>query len=286
MKHRLLVLLKWVVVGAGLIVSFGYGFAAGHFELFPYDVIKGAQSSTARYLGSADDGRKLFENLCANCHGRDGSGGEGPSLNQARLRRAADDEKLRDVIVNGIPNGEMPPVRQTTSKEQNDLIAYVRTLGRTAPAAVAGNAERGRELYINLRCSSCHVIAGQGTAVGPELTQIARTRGPDYLRKALTDPASELPRGTSEDSRGFMEFLPVRIVTRDGQEVRGMRVNEDTFTIQMRDARNQLHSFKKSDLRELEKEPGQSEMPSYRDELTTAQLDDLVAFLSRQRGTQ
>jgi putative heme-binding domain-containing protein len=285
MKQRLWFLLKWVAVGASVVVAFAYGFAAGHFELFPFNLIKRTQSSTARYLGNADRGKKLFQDLCASCHGYDGSGGDGPGLNQAHLRRAADDEALRDVIVNGIENGGMPPVRQTSATEQNDLIAYVRTLGRATSVVTAGNADRGRELYHNLHCSGCHIINGQGNGIGPELTQIARSRGPDHLRKALTDPGTELPRGIGENSRGFIEFLPVRIVTLDGREIRGMRVNEDTFTIQLRDARNALQSFAKSELRELKKEPGQSEMPSYRDDLTAAQLDDLVAYLSRLRGS-
>ncbi len=269
-----------------LLLAFGYGLAVGHYEVFPFTTIKRAQSSTARLWGDADEGKKLFESLCARCHGLDGSGGEGPSLNRPRLSRVADDEALRNILLNGIENGGMPPVRQTTVKEQNDLIAYVRALGRTTVAPHTGNAGRGREIYVSMGCPACHIISGEGTAVGPELTQIAERRGPEYLRQALLDPGSALPRGTSDVSDGFMEFLPVRVKTRDGKEIRGMRINEDTFTIQLRDADNQLRSFKKSDLGELERELNRGVMPSYRDKLTQAQLEDLVAFLSDRRGSE
>jgi hypothetical protein len=73
------------------------------------------------------------------------------------------------------------------------------------------------------------------------------------------------------------------VVTRDGREIRGMRLNEDTFSIQLRDVKNRFYSFAKSDLREFDKQPGASLMPSYKDELTPAQVDDVVAYLSAQR---
>ncbi|MBI3263313.1 MAG: hypothetical protein HYZ58_09185 [Acidobacteria bacterium] len=87
-------------------------------------------------------------------------------------------------------------------------------------------------------------------------------------------------------SRGFAEYLPVRVVTTDGREVRGMRVNEDSFTIQVRDARNRYHSFRKGDLRRLEKEFGTSLMPSYKDRLAGSDADDLVAFLASLGGAR
>ena len=80
--------------------------------------------------------------------------------------------------------------------------------------------------------------------------------------------------------RGLQEYLPVRAVTDDGQDIRGIRVNEDSITIQIRDRNNQLHSFRKSDLRQLDKQPGTSLMPSVADRLTAAELTDLVAYLS------
>jgi transposase-like protein len=48
-------------------------------------------------------------------------------------------------------------------------------------------------------------------------------------------------------------FLQVRVLTNDGGRFTGLRLNEDTFTIQVRDLNGQLHSFLKQDLKELEK---------------------------------
>ena len=52
---------------------------------------------------------------------------------------------------------------------------------------------------------------------------------------------------------GYIRYLLVEIVTNEGKTVTGMRINEDAFSIQLRDAANQFHSFKKADLKELNK---------------------------------
>ena len=60
----------------------------------------------------------------------------------------------------------------------------------------------------------------------------------------------------------------------------GLRVNEDSFTIQLRDAKGNLHSIQKFEAKSIEPESGKSFMPSYKDKLTPAQINDLVAYLS------
>jgi putative heme-binding domain-containing protein len=178
----------------------------------------------------------------------------------------------------------MPRVRRLTDNELQQLVVYVRSLGRTAATTTAGNAERGRAIYNKLACESCHIVKGLGGSFGPDLTEMGIARGPAYLRQSFLGPAEALPRGSPVPGRGFAEYLPVRIVTSDGREVRGVRINEDPFTIQLRDVGNRFYSFRKSDLKELEKEFGKSLMPSFRGRLTDAEIEDLVAFLSSLRG--
>jgi putative heme-binding domain-containing protein len=230
-------------------------------------------------------GKQLFEGLCADCHGFEGTGGRGPSLNRPTLSRAQDDDSLRAIIRDGLPDRGMPRVRRTTDGEQRQLMGYVRSLGRAARAAGTGDAQKGNTVYQRSGCASCHVIKGEGGTTGPELTTIGIQRGPDYLRQAIVDPAAALPHGTLPvPSRNLDEFLPVRIVTREGRELRGLRINEDTFTIQIRDSNNELHSFRKADVRDIEKEFGKSLMPAFKDRLAASDVNDLVAYLSSLRG--
>jgi cytochrome c1 len=62
-------------------------------------------------------------------------------------------------------------------------------------------------------------------------------------------------------------------------------VNEDTFSIQVRDLAGNLHSYWKADLAELQKDRGKSPMPAY-GKLASAELDDLVAYLASLEGAR
>jgi len=254
-----------------------------------FAVLLGAAPIHAAGQNAADvaQGKKLFEGMCARCHGIDGTGEEGPNLNRPTLSRAADDAALRDVIRDGIPDRGMPRVRRLTDSELNQLVSYVRSLGRTAAAAATtGNAERGGAIYGRLGCASCHIIKGVGGSFGPDLTEIGMGRGAGYLRQSFLGPAEMLPHGSSIPGRGLTEYLPVHVITSDGRDVVGVRINEDPFTIQVRDTANRFHSFRKSELKELDKQLGKSLMPSFRGRLTDAESEDLVAYLSSLRGAR
>jgi hypothetical protein len=82
----------------------------------------------------------------------------------------------------------------------------------------------------------------------------------------------------------FVDYLMVRVVDRDGGELQGMRVNEDSYTIQLKDARGIVRSFDKSALRELDKQFDRSLMRSYRDTFTDEEMDDLVSYLMTLTG--
>jgi cytochrome c oxidase cbb3-type subunit 3 len=241
----------------------------------------GAQTS------DVDGGRRLFQGMCVECHGAGGTGGEAPSLNRPKLTHAPDDKALASVIANGIPNTAMPRIRRFTETELKQLVAYVRSIGKVAQERVAGDAKKGAGLYASLACGSCHIVAGVGGTLGPDLTDIGLQRGAAYLREAVVNPESALPKGTlSVLSRGYAEYMPVRVVTRQGREVRGIRVNEDVFTIQVRDAAGRFYSLRKSDLEVLDKEAAKSMMPSFRARLMPVELNDLVAYLVSLQGNE
>ena len=75
----------------------------------------------------------------------------------------------------------------------------------------------------------------------------------------------------------------VTVRGKGGATVRGLRVNEDDFAVLVRDANARLHSFvlEGSTLR---KEMGESLMPSYAKRLSSAEIEDLVAYLVGLRG--
>jgi cytochrome c oxidase cbb3-type subunit III len=242
----------------------------------------GAQSAA-----DIDGGKLLFQGMCTECHGAGGAGGDAPSLNRPKLLHAPTDAALVNILQNGIPNTAMPRVRRFTEAETDQLVAYIRSLGKLADAKIPGDARKGAESYKNLGCAGCHIVDGKGGNLGPDLTDIGFMRGPSYLRQAIVDPGAALPKGVLQiPSRGYAEYLPLRIVTKQGGEVRGIRVNEDTFTIQVRDQAGKFYSLRKTDLELLEKQTGKSLMPSFANRLTPAELTDLVAYLASLQGEQ
>ena len=243
----------------------------------------------ARAQSAADvqGGKTLFSGMCVTCHGFDGTGGAGPPLNRPKLLLAPDEAALRNIISEGLPDRGMPRVRRVTENEMRQLVAYVRSLGKTNRPPVTGNAQKGRDHYARLACAGCHIINGQGGSLGPQLSDIGRLRGADYLRQAIVEPGAMLPRGTLPvPARGYVEYLPVRVVMKDGSEVRGVRLNEDVFTIQLREQTGAIRSIRKSNADVIRKDAGTSLMPSFKDRLPGTDLDDLVAYLAGLGGAQ
>jgi hypothetical protein len=75
----------------------------------------------------------------------------------------------------------------------------------------------------------------------------------------------------------------VTLVKKDGQRIRGLKRNEDVFSIQIMDVRERIQGYLKSDLQQViyEKE---SLMPAFGpDRLSDSDLTDLVGYLSTLR---
>jgi cytochrome c oxidase cbb3-type subunit III len=218
-------------------------------------------------------GRRLYAGRCAGCHGPNGDGGKGANLATPSLPRGATDLALYRVIRYGLPETEMPS-HNMTQREIWQIAAYVRTIGRSGEGTVAGDAKKGSTLLRGKgRCLQCHVLDGEGGHLGPSLTDIGLRRSPAYLRTKLLNPAAD-PISNS---------TLVMLTTLDGRKVTGMWMNEDTWSIQVRENNLVLHSFWKQDLKELSVEQ-RSLMPSYAKQFTDPELSDIVAFLSATGG--
>lgn len=144
-----------------------------------------------------------------------------------------------------------------------------------------GDPGRGAAIYRTTGgCPACHIVEGEGTGIGPELTYIGDQRGLAYLRNSLTAPSDAQPQ-----TGGFKDYLTVRIRTEEGR-VEGLRVNEDAFTIQVRDMTGQMHSFRKDQLLEFDKAFSHSLMPEYGAVLNGQDLDDVVSYLMSLRSPE
>lgn len=235
----------------------------------------------------AQRGRELFQRECAGCHGPGGEGGRGPTLATPKLLRAPDLPALIEIIDEGVSGTEMPGARLSKG-DLRQLALWVQKLGRRPIERLPGDPARGQAIYAAKGgCTVCHAVGGHGGASGPDLSDVGLKRGAAHLRASLTDPEAYIPSSTSgyrSDIPISTNFLQVRAVLADGSELLGVRVNEDTFSIQIRDLGNRVRSLWKADLKQLDKQWGRTPMPSYKEALTPAQLDDLVAYLATLRS--
>ena len=237
---------------------------------------QGADSGPQPKTTPADlaQGERTYGSECSFCHGPKGEGAVGPALAVPRIRRAPTDAALFQVIREGIAGTQMPPSALSTAQIWQ-LVAYVRTLGHVEQSKSTGDARRGEQIYLGKGgCARCHTLGGHGGAIGPDLSDVGARLDRDFIRASLVTPEASVPR----------DFMEVRLVTKDGQRLTGVRVNEDSFSIQIRDLSNQFHSYWKTELTELAKEPNRSPMPSYGKTLTPEELNDLVAYLESLQG--
>jgi cytochrome c oxidase cbb3-type subunit III len=262
---------QWV--SAILAIGFGAVAIAGAQSPRPRPL----ENPTAAQLGR---GANLFVSSCARCHGVDGSGGMGPPLARPKLRRAADEAGIIAVIMDGVPGTSMPAGWVYSESEVVLLAAHVRSLGRRPAEPLPGDPVAGRAVYTRQSCGTCHIIDGAGIAVGPELTNIGALRGAAFLRESLVEPGAARPdRSVPYEPYAYPAYGIVRAKPRGAAEVTGLWLNEDSFTIQVRDEGGRVRSFRKAELERLHIESKASRMPSYRDTLTARETDDLVAYL-------
>ncbi len=230
-------------------------------------------------------GKALFEGTCANCHGVDGSGANGPNIRDAGTRLGP--EALYQTLHTGVLGSGMPSFASLGEEKLWELVDYVSSFGQPAGAAATGDPQKGKAIYDANGCSSCHMIDGQGGSSGPDLSKVGTIRSAALLRKILVDPGANLPTGDDLQERAqYPAYEMYRVVMKNGKELLGTRVNEDSFTMQLRDEHGNIHSIQKFDVKEIERVPDKSFMPSFKGKLTDEQLNDLVAYLASLGGAQ
>jgi putative heme-binding domain-containing protein len=239
------------------------------------------------------EGRKLYDANCGRCHNNDGAGVPGVELFKL-IRRATTDDDVAKLVQAGIPGTSMPP-HSFSTPQALAVVAFMRSMVGVTPASAAaatgaarsvsatsGDPVRGRAIFTGKGgCNGCHLAEGAGGTVGPDLSAAGAIRNfgfgpipPDVLalERAIVDPNAEMP----PDYRVF------QVTLKTGTVVRGMLLNQDTFSVQMHDQAKNLRSFQKSELKDHGFLP--SAMPSYQDRLTPQEVADVVSYLLTLKG--
>lgn len=136
------------------------------------------------------------------------------------------------------------------------------------PMAIA----KGMAAFVNARCNQCHVMAGQGVNLGPDLTESVKTlKGVELLRQVL-EPSSKINE----------KFQNHQFVTTEGRVITGVIVNESEEAFEVATnllTPNTLTTIRKSDIEE-KLASKISPMPAgLLNTLTKEQILDLHAYL-------
>src|SRR5213076_615461 len=129
--------------------------------------------------------------------GTDAEGSDmGPKLSGTRRLRSQSVGQLRNVINQGRPSTGMPAFH-LPARDLDALAAFVRSLNSTAAdSGVPGAPLAGREFFFGKgQCGECHMVRGQGKAVGPDLSNAGRELTVGEIRQVLRDPASRITPG-------------------------------------------------------------------------------------------
>jgi putative membrane-bound dehydrogenase-like protein len=135
-----------------------------------------------------------------------------------------------------------------------------------------GKADHGKALFFDLKglaCSKCHVVAGQGGAIGPELSGIAAKYPREELIASVLYPSAKISSG----------YEPAVVALNDGRVLTGLVKSDTPEALEIEDADAKRIKIPKADI-EDRKQSDVSLMPNGIVEgLSAADFADLIAYL-------
>jgi PQQ-dependent dehydrogenase (methanol/ethanol family) len=219
------------------------------------------------------DIQQTYAKLCSGCHGADARGTQqGPGLaGNLRVRRR-NVASLRNVILRGIPAAGMPGF-DLPAPTVDALAALVVSLNASAAdVTVPGDVAAGKAYFFGAgKCSTCHMVSGGGTAVGPDLSSVARSLTVEQLRESLLRPSAQLVPG----------YGLATLALRDGRSLRGFVRNRSRYDMVVQDPRGTLHPVRVDQIARMTEEKA-SLMPAL--QASATDLQNLLAYLSKLTG--
>jgi putative heme-binding domain-containing protein len=247
-----------------------------------------AQGLVNPFAGNAEaaaDGRKLFLQSCATCHGATGEGAEGqvegmrpPDLTRGEFKAGRRDEDLFRVISEGVQGTLMPSFKSLGTDQIWRLVVFVRSLSAVTPA-LNGDPAAGETLFWGKGgCGRCHQIGSRGGRLGPDLSRGGRGgRGGNAsarLKESIVDPNADIAPG----------YAIITVVTGDGRTITGVERWLDNFSVRLIDESGNEHSFLRDEVKSVTREM-RSLMPgNYGQILTEAEINNLVAYITATRS--
>jgi putative heme-binding domain-containing protein len=224
-------------------------------------------------IGADIDGSQIFKTRCAigYCHGSEGKPGRAPKLRERDFKA----DYLLKVVTDGIPSSAMPAFKGLLKPEEiTAVVNYVRSLSGQPPLnpdeaaapTTTANFDKGQALFFDPsnenNCGVCHAIDGAGTAIGPDLRKLKRSR-PELLAAIANPPESKL----------------TRITLKNSDTIKGIQLEDTGKVVRIYDTEGLppvLRNIAKDDIAKTETVPGHA-MPKA--EYSKEQLNEIVSYI-------
>jgi putative heme-binding domain-containing protein len=173
--------------------------------------------------------------------------------------------------LNRFAAGEILRAQKIIAQSAEPPADAAQKLAEWEPLLTKGDAQRGRAVFFSAKsaCGTCHAVAGEGGAIGPDLTKVGAIRSGRDLLESILVPSSTF-------AQGYQTFT---ITRKDGEELQGMVAREMADGILVRDASGAETPIRREQIREMT--PGKvSLMPSGLEQaVTREEFADLLAYL-------
>jgi putative heme-binding domain-containing protein len=274
-----------------------------------------ANPFTLRSWNDIAEGKLLYGVFCQRCHSPDAVGGEGPNLIDDVWIHGSSDADVFRIIEEGVAKNGMESFSgKLTETEIWRVMTYLQSLARGraeedeedknangdeqltrqvdekkgtpftmawAPRLI-GYAEFGKTLFYSemgpAACARCHAVQGQGGAIGPDLSDVAKRKSAEQILGAILSPHEEIVEG----------YRSVMLATRDGVFINGVVKKESPESIEIGDVNGTVFTIEQSKIDRLS-DLQTSTMPgNFRETLTLQEFYDLIAYLrtlSQPAGT-
>jgi putative membrane-bound dehydrogenase-like protein len=133
-----------------------------------------------------------------------------------------------------------------------------------------GDVAAGK-LVFTQQCAKCHRHSGEGGQVGPDLSGVAALPRDELLIHIL-DPSRSVEGN----------FVQYTVATTDGRVIGGLLAAETRTTVELLDAEGKRHIVLREDIDEMTASKKSLMPEGFEKQITPAQLNDLLAFLTNR----
>ncbi len=214
---------------------------------------------TPQQLAAIAQGKTIFQQNCAVCHGENLTGGRGPDLIRSDLTRQDKDGNLiGPVVTQGRPEKGMPPF-QFSPSQISDLVAYIHSeitvfdlhtripggYPNDIPASqlATGSAAAGKAFFYGAgHCSECHSPTG-------DLAHIAsRYPDPTDLEQRFINPAGTLVFASSLNPK---TTITAKVTLTDGKTFDGPLLQNGDGYVSIRGSDGWTHTWPLRDVKSV-----------------------------------